>query len=236
MLTGLLPGEEGLGGSDVKIGGSSSSAKRVKPSHCSSGNAQKSRRPKKARASCLLEKSSGSKESNGDFKAGKKGKDPFGVSHAGEREAVRKLLMVGKIGEAVELLQETFPSVVDDKLLFKMHCQQFVELMRNEKSDAAIEFARGKLHAYKSLTPEENQLRCSVMGLVAYVDIENSPAAPLLSPSRRQDLAVEVNSKIMVHLGLPSQSKLELLLRQLQASQEVLRECNHGMGAPFSLT
>mmetsp|Transcript_40936 Transcript_40936/g.79709 ORF Transcript_40936/g.79709 Transcript_40936/m.79709 type:complete len:510 (-) Transcript_40936:276-1805(-) len=232
MLTGLLPGGKTLGGSDTKMGASSSS-KRVK--HCLSGNAPKSRRQKKARAARHAEKSSGSKETNGDFKASKKGKDPFGLSRASDREAIRKLITGGKIGDAVELLRETFPSVIDDNLLFKMHCQQFVELMREGKSDAAIQFARGKLHAYKSLTPDENEHRCSVMGLVAYVDIENSPAAPLLSPSRRQDLAVEINAKIMIHLGLPPQSKLELLLRQLQASQEVLQECNHGMGAPFSL-
>jgi len=220
-----------------------STAKRVKPNHSSSEG-----RLTKNRKTCNKENTEEwrmSIDSNGDAKMAVKMEscdaiilDRSGVESEAklfERENVRKLIINGEIAKAIEFLQATFPKVLTPSLLFALHCQQFVEFMRQGKSNQGIQFARERFARQGSFTAEQKKRLHQIMGLVAYIDLANSPVAHLLDSEHRQNLAVQVNSSIMSSLELSPQSKLEKILRHLQAVKEKQRKKNNGLGVPFSL-
>lgn len=156
-------------------------------------------------------------------------------SRLDRRDEIRKRIMSGDVEGARGILQKEFPNALDARLRARLDCQRFVELVRAGDSHDAIAFARSALSRHTGLSSECAQLRCDVMGMVAYTDPAKSPLAYLLKPAQREQVADLANANIMHSLGLPQRSKLESLLRQLLTTEEALREHNDMMGVPFAL-
>ena len=81
------------------------------------------------------------------------------------------------------------------RILFKLRCQQFVEIVRSsKKAEQAIGFAQTHLRPQHK---EFQELTNEVASLIAYRDPHNSNSSYLLSQERRLQLADEVNTIVL---------------------------------------
>ncbi|KAI9264280.1 CTLH/CRA C-terminal to lish motif domain-containing protein [Phascolomyces articulosus] len=80
------------------------------------------------------------------------------------------------------------------RILFKLRCQQFVEIIRSSKEVDAIRFAQTHLRQQHK---EFQELTNEVASLIAYPDPQNSKSGYLLSQERRLQLADEVNNVVL---------------------------------------
>jgi len=157
------------------------------------------------------------------------------------RSVIRMLILRGEIDEALKFILEYFPDInryLD--AMFSIHCQQFIELVKHRKLDDSIRFAQQMLSGFQfQLSPSQSSLLQEALGLLAYEDPFNSPVSYLLQLQQRESVADLVNGYILL-LELkgetqPSQSVLEILLRQLVVAQEISRERSGGVGEEFHL-
>lgn len=86
-------------------------------------------------------------------------------------------------------------------------------LVKNKKFNEAVSFSQQFLIRFN--TPQNREELQKVMGVLAYVDIESSPVAYLLSPQHRYKLANQINNAILECDGISNSSALERLIRQL---------------------
>ncbi|KAI7863654.1 CTLH/CRA C-terminal to lish motif domain-containing protein [Spinellus fusiger] len=139
----------------------------------------------------------------------------------------------GEIGRSIQLLKHHFPEIKDthstdegpsyyETLMYKLTCQQFIEILRSRSEIEAVEFAHQHLRSdhklHKTMTAE-------VASLIAYKDPNASISNHLLGEERRVVLAEQVNKAILKLSGLPTDTALERLLRQ----QEALKQASEGL-------
>jgi hypothetical protein len=104
--------------------------------------------------------------------------------------------------------------------LFKQ--QHLIELIRNKRLEDALTFAQDHLCEYgESDEAMQDELE-RAMALLAFDDPLDSPFAELLHPLQRQRLANEANSAILESENFEATSKLNLLVKMLIWSQELL--------------
>ncbi|KAL6059627.1 Ubiquitinyl hydrolase 1 [Balamuthia mandrillaris] len=74
-----------------------------------------------------------------------------------ERKRVLELVREGQIEEAVAETEKHFPNVLKDhpKVRFQLHCQQFVEFIRQRDTKKALAFAQKELSAYAKEDPKD---------------------------------------------------------------------------------
>ena len=72
----------------------------------------------------------------------------------------------------------------------------------------------------------------AAFGLLAYEEPSSKacPQAPLLTHSRREEVADALNGAILAESGAPRVCAVERLVQQLVASRGALREANDGYG------
>lgn len=103
------------------------------------------------------------------------------------------------MADAIEYLRQYFPHIHDNKcMLFRLHCQHFIELVRSDQYDQALEYVT------LILTPAVSKDRVllepllgDVVELLAYKDPHTSPVAHLLSQERRNSLSDDINAVIL---------------------------------------
>lgn len=141
------------------------------------------------------------------------------------RKGVCELVARGSVEAAIASLRSHYPGLLDAnrELLFQLHCQQFVEIVRESRVDEALAYVRGQLAAYKGDSQVPHEQLSATIGMLAYVDVAASPAAYLLEQGRRDDVADRVNSAILSHQGQPARPALETLVRQLKLAHRQLR-------------
>lgn len=148
------------------------------------------------------------------------------------RQLIRTLITVGKIDEAILLLKEHYPKILeqdDSIILFKLQCCKFIELVRSTipgnpdsmsnvdssnqedtKYTKLVQFGQKLRDTYKNdIRPEVQERLTQCFLLLAYEDPrQDKSVAFLLSERERQKLAEEVISKIMVFLNKPAEPDL----------------------------
>ncbi|CAG8495114.1 5229_t:CDS:2, partial [Paraglomus occultum] len=143
---------------------------------------------------------------------------------------IRELIISGDIPSALSLCQKKFPRVVSSaaghewttpqsiEMCFKLHCQQFVEIVRAGETTEALSFAQEVLRPYTEIdVANEDKYASALRGvipLIAYREPETSPVGSHLSQTCRDKLADDVNSAILSFYNLPSQSAIERIVRQ----------------------
>ncbi|KAI8967439.1 CTLH/CRA C-terminal to lish motif domain-containing protein [Mycotypha africana] len=156
------------------------------------------------------------------------------------RREILTAIKEGQIDKAFILIEKQFPKLIriyttinrNEKLteetplstlpklhytLYKLRCQQFIELLRTTDVLEAIQFAQCYLRPCSRIYAD---LTNSVTPLIAYEDLEsNEHTQELLSQQRRDDLADEVNEMLLESQQLPSQTALEKLWRQKSVIQ-----------------
>ncbi|KAI8890146.1 hypothetical protein K501DRAFT_319858 [Backusella circina FSU 941] len=151
------------------------------------------------------------------------------------RKALIQAIERGDIPEAFDLINKHFPSLAaqdgaNDQhtaqlIMFKLHCQQFIEIIRLNSTDGlgAIRYAQKHLNPTTSVLKEKVK---EVTSLIAYTNPEESHAKHLLSQERREQLAAEVNHVILAQCHLPVQTSIERMSRQYSIVDEELSKLN----------
>ena len=121
-----------------------------------------------------------------------------------------------------------------DVIYLNLQIQRFVECLR---TSAALDEPLAELASLASAVQAlPTTLRRTytaeldkIAGLLAFQG-DDTPIRDYCSASRRSALACQVNSAILAHLGLPTQSLLELIVRQTSHSWQELHE--RGINVP----
>ncbi|KFM69936.1 hypothetical protein X975_06017, partial [Stegodyphus mimosarum] len=144
-----------------------------------------------------------------------------------ERIKIRDAIQNGKIQEAIHLVNNLHPELLDcDRYLF-FHLQQqhLIELIRERNIEEALKYAQEQL----AERGEENKEVLSelerTLALLAFDEPERSPFGDLLHPSHRQKIASEVNASILEMENRESTTpKLAIMLKLMLWSQEELEK------------
>ncbi|KAG6387187.1 hypothetical protein SASPL_152373 [Salvia splendens] len=134
-----------------------------------------------------------------------------------DRMAVKKAVQRGNVEDAIEKVNNLNPEILDTNPLLFFHLQQqrMIELIRNGKVEAALEFAQEEL----APRGEENQSFLEelerTVALLAFEDVANCPVSELLDISQRLKTATEVNAAILTSQNHEKDPKLPSLLKML---------------------
>ncbi|KAG2222663.1 hypothetical protein INT45_013477 [Circinella minor] len=111
------------------------------------------------------------------------------------------------------------------RILFKLRCQQFIEIIRSSPEVEAIRFAQTHLRPqHKEFQELTNEVAC----LIAYPDPHNSNSSHLLSQERRLQLADELNTIVLSLSNLRNESSLERLYKQNNVVESELAKYTNG--------
>ncbi|XP_022655495.1 glucose-induced degradation protein 8 homolog [Varroa jacobsoni] len=123
-----------------------------------------------------------------------------------ERIRIRDAIHGGRILEARRLLDELHPRLLstDRQLLFRIQQQQLIELIRENRTEEALEFAQQELapRVEEASAPLGEMER--TLALLAFDNPASSPFGELLHVSHRQKVASEVNAAILEMDGAES--------------------------------
>lgn len=101
-----------------------------------------------------------------------------------------------------------------------------IELIRERKLEDALLFAQNHLCEYGENNERILEELERTMALLAFENPNDSPFADLLQSVQRQKLASEVNSSILEFENLESNAKLNILIKMLLWSQDLLDKRN----------
>lgn len=141
-----------------------------------------------------------------------------------ERIKIRNAIQDGKIPEAIDLINNIQPELLDNNKILYFHLlqQQTIELIRDSRIEDALEFAQNHLadkgEEDNDLLPE---IECT-LALLAFNEPEKSPYGDLLHPGQRQRVASEVNAAILFMENQETTPKLAGLLKLLLWEQQEL--------------
>ncbi|KAK9909014.1 hypothetical protein WJX75_006058 [Coccomyxa subellipsoidea] len=135
------------------------------------------------------------------------------------RAGVAEALIAGHIEDAMSTAERVAPGVLQahPSILFRLHCQKFMELVRQRDDEAAMAFGRSVLVKAAS-TGEDQELLQDALSLLGYNDPASSPCGNLLGTKVREDLAKLLIAAILKHTGRREQSAMERIGCQLETS------------------
>lgn len=142
-----------------------------------------------------------------------------------DRILIREAVQDGRIDEAIHLVNELHPNLLDNDryLLFHMQQMQLIELIRTGNVEEALTFAQTKLAEASEDMPEVLGELERTLALLAFEKPEKSPFANLLEQSNRQKIASELNAAILrSERCTDSTPKVLYLLKLIVWSQTIL--------------
>ncbi|CAA7029683.1 unnamed protein product [Microthlaspi erraticum] len=143
-----------------------------------------------------------------------------------DRMAVKKAVQNGNVEDAIEKVNDLNPEILDTnpELFFHLQQQRLIELIRQGKTEEALEFAQEEL----APRGEENQAFLEelekTVALLVFEDASNCPVKDLLDISHRLKTASEVNAAILTSQSHEKDPKLPSLLKMLIWAQNQLDE------------
>ncbi|KAF8093349.1 hypothetical protein N665_0384s0034 [Sinapis alba] len=143
-----------------------------------------------------------------------------------DRMAVKKAVQNGNVEDAIEKVNDLNPEILDTnpELFFHLQQQRLIELIRQGKTEEALEFAQEEL----APRGEENQAFLQelekTVALLVFEDASNCPVKDLLDISHRLKTASEVNAAILTSQSHEKDPKLPSLLKMLIWAQKQLDE------------
>lgn len=157
-------------------------------------------------------------------------KSPVDLETIEARMQVRAAIQQGHIQQAIGLVNDLDPDILDynPKIVFHLYQQQLIEMIRAGLVEQALEFAQEELAPKGEASPEflmELEKTMTMLILDASMLVDSSAkggAAELYDPYHRIRVANEVNAAILVSQGHDQGSKLPSLLKLLVWSQDQL--------------
>ncbi|CAG0880309.1 unnamed protein product [Cyprideis torosa] len=116
-----------------------------------------------------------------------------------ERIKIRQAVQSGNIKEAIRLVNQGHPELLDDESYLHFHLQQqhLIELIREGKVEEALTYAQTHLSERGEEDPSVLPELERTLALLAFETPEESPFANLLHPSHRQKVASELNAALL---------------------------------------
>lgn len=141
-----------------------------------------------------------------------------------ERIKIRDSIQRGRIAEAISLVNDLHPELLDNDRYLYFHLQQqhLIELIREKNIEEALDFAQTHLAERGEENPEILAELERTLALLAFEEPEVSPFGELLHPSQRQKVASELNAAILEMENRESTPKLASLLKLLLWTQDEL--------------
>jgi hypothetical protein len=141
-----------------------------------------------------------------------------------ERIKIRDAIQNGRIEEAISLVNNLHPELLDNDRYLYFHLQQqhLIELIRQQNIEGALDFAQTHLAERGEENPEILTELERTLALLAFENPETSPFGELLHPSQRQKVASELNAAILEMENRESTPKLANLLKLLLWAQDEL--------------
>ena len=139
---------------------------------------------------------------------------------------IRGAIESGAIQEAVELVNDIDPEVLDTNpsLFFHLQQQQLLELIREGKTEQVLKYAQSELSARGEENPEFLDELEQSLGLLAFDDAANCPFSELLQPSQRLKVISELNAALLASHDQEALSKLSTLMKLVLWSQDQLEK------------
>lgn len=154
-----------------------------------------------------------------------------------KRMSVRDALQKGHIKEAIQLIHEAEPLLLEREpsLAFALHAQQCCELIRLHSIDDALTFAQQSLAQHAQSSAQHLQHMEQVMTLLVFHTPDDSVTSgnshPLLHLDRRSELASRVNAAILSCQSSCEDALLGLILKRIAYLQQ-RAETNHKISFP----
>ncbi|GMH37587.1 hypothetical protein BSKO_05460 [Bryopsis sp. KO-2023] len=143
-----------------------------------------------------------------------------------DRMEIRRAVHTGNVEEAIERVNDLNPEILEERseLFFHLQQQRLIELIRQGKTEEALEFAQ----EYLAPHGEENPLFLKelerTVALLAFEDVKNSPVADLMEVDQRQKTASELNAAILSSQCQEEEPRLPHLLKMMIWAQNRLHE------------
>lgn len=140
---------------------------------------------------------------------------PVELDALDDRIQLRSLVQNGQIQDAITLINNLFPELLDNHryLYFRLQQQKLIELIREKDVEGALQYAQTHLSERVEENPEVLSELEKTLALLAFENPENSPFGELLHPSQRHKVASELNAAILEVDATPHiASLLKLLL------------------------
>lgn len=152
----------------------------------------------------------------------------FDVESVKRRRQIADMVTSGNIDGAISATEQLAPGTLNKSpsILFRLHVQVFLEMVRAGKDLEAIEYARSVLRNAAS-SKQDNELLEEAVTLLGYDQPAASPVGQLLAPSHAAQLAADLNRAILSHQGGQEKAPLERLLRQLRVTLQELQQAGH---------
>lgn len=142
------------------------------------------------------------------------------------RTSVRSAVSAGRIDDGLREINVMLPTLLENNpaLLLQLQQQQLVELIRADKIDQALTFARTHLRSGCASEPAALQALEGIMSLLAFSALppDHNPMAHLLDPRARVSLAGAVNDAILEGQFACKESQLQRVAKQTLHSQQQL--------------
>lgn len=144
---------------------------------------------------------------------------------------IRDAVEAGRIGEAIELVNEVDPEILDtdSKLFFHLQQQQLLELIKQGDIEKVLCFAQSELSARGEESPEFLDELEQSLAILAFEDPSSSPFSELLQHSQRLKVVSELNAALLASQDQEATSKLSTLMKLVLWSQDQLE----GKGLSF---
>jgi len=143
-----------------------------------------------------------------------------------ERMTIRNAIQSGNIQQAIEKVNDINPEILDTNpsLYFHLQQQRLIELIRQKKTQEALEFAQEELAHRGEENPQLLEELEKTMVLLAFENAGiDCPANELLDYSHRQKTASELNAAILISQSRHKDPRLPSLLKLAVWAQNRLK-------------
>lgn len=142
-----------------------------------------------------------------------------------DRIRIREAIQSGRIQEAIDIVNQLHPELLDNDRYLYFHLQQLhlIELIHTGRIEEALQFAQERL---SEAGESDDNILCELertLALLAFDEPHKSPFSDLLHPSHRQKIASELNAALLKMEHRESTSpRLNNLLKMILWSQNEL--------------
>lgn len=150
----------------------------------------------------------------------------FNMSIMDDQIKIRDAVEAGHIQNAMELVNEVDPEILDtnSKLYFHLQQQQLLELIKRGDMEQVLEYASTELSARGEENPEFLEELEQTMSLLAFADVSTSPFTELLQPSQKLKVVSELNAALLASQDQEAVSKLGTLMKLVLWAQGQLEK------------
>ena len=139
---------------------------------------------------------------------------------------IREAVEIGNIQEAIELVNDVDPEILDTdlRLFFHLQQQQLLELIRQGDTEKILQFAQSELSARGEENPEFLDELEKSLALLAFENPNSCPFSELLQHSQRLKVVSELNGALLASQDQEPTSKLSTLMKLVLWAQDQLEK------------